>query len=267
MKSKSIRPVKAPFLSLSCVLISFFAGHADAALVMTAVQDYDSTNNSNTIDRYATGNAGTYATFSASVANAFTAGKGGVINFDTALVSSQRGITTSFAGNSKTLNIGTNVDVNAQTSANIIGISGTNNSTGGFFLQSSSTAGQFTILTFDSITNGSPGEYVSEIGFTILSRINGGGAPTITATVLFSDNTTASANASFTQTATGEDTFFSFAAPAGKSITSLTIDYGATGDFRRGIDDLAFITVPEPTSALIAGMFGVLGLVRRRRLG
>lgn len=264
--------MKTPFLSFSSLLFSLFAGHADAALVMTAVQDYDSTNNSNTIDRYATGNAGTYGTFASNVASAFTAGRGGVINFDTGLTGSQSGITTTYAGGSKTLNIGTNVDVNAQTSANITGISGTNlntnsSPTGGFLFQSTSTAGQQTILTFDSITNGSPGEYVSEIGFTILSRINGGGSPTITATVLFSDNTTASASASFTQTATGEDTFFSFAATGGRSITSLTIDYGGTGDLRRGIDDLAFITVPEPTSALMAGMFGVLGLMRRRRVG
>lgn len=58
------------------------------------------------------------------------------------------------------------------------------------------------------------------------------------------------------------DTFFGFQAPTGKSISGLTIR-PAGGNFLP-IDDLAFITVPEPSSALL-GVIGALTLLRRRR--
>ena len=261
-----MKPYLPSILGGSLLLLS---GTGHAAISMPAVGVYDSTNNANTVDRYANGDATSYGTFVAAVASAFAAGNGGVVNFDSNLINSQSSITTTYASGAKTLNISTNVDVNAQTSANITGISGTNTNsvndqpTGGFFLQSS--AGQSTIFTIGAIDGGAPGEYVSQIGFTLLSRINGGGTPAITATAMFSDGSSANASSSFTQTATGEDTFFSFAAPAGRSITSLTLDYGGTADLRRGLDDLAFITaVPEP-SAMLLGALGLLPFLRRRR--
>ena len=255
--------------AVTLAALSFLAaaGTGHAALSMTAVGVYDSTDNPNTVDRYAPGSSlSSYNTFKSNVASAFAAGMGGVGTFDTGLIGSQSGINIAY-GTGKTLNITTSVNVNAQTSDNIVGISGTNPSAntspnGGFLFQA--VAGQIASYGFGTITGGAPGEYVSQLGFTILSR-NGGGTPTVTATAYFSDGTFATSSVSFTNTLSQQDTFFQFAAPEGKSITSLDIDWGGTGDLRRGIDDLAFITaVPEP-SALALSALGLLPLLRRRR--
>ena len=260
-----MKPQAATLAALSLLLA---AGTSHAALSMAAVGVYDSTDNPNTVDRYAPGTSlSGYNTFKSDVASAFTAGMGGVGTFDTGLTGSQSGINISY-GTGKTLNISTSVTVNAQVSDNIVGISGTNPSAnsspnGGFLFQSS--AGQIASYGFGTITGGAPGEYVSQLGFTILSR-NGGGTPTVRAAAYFSDGTSATSSVSFTNTLSDQDTFFHFAAPEGKAITSLDIDWGGTGDLRRGIDDLAFITaVPEP-SALALGALGILPLLRRRRI-
>lgn len=242
-------------------------GTSHAALSMNAGGVYDSPDNPNTIDRYAPGTSlSGYNTFKSAVSTAFTAGNGGVGSFDTGIIGSQSGININY-GTGKTLNISTSVLVNSQVSDNIVGISGINPSgnkspNGGFLFQS--VAGQIASYGLGSITGGAPGEYVSQLGFTVLSR-NGGGSPTMTATAYFSDGTSATSTVSFNNTLSEQDTFFHFAAPEGEAITSLDIDWGDSGDLRRGIDDLAFITaVPEP-SALALGALGLLPLLRRRR--
>jgi len=254
------------FAALSLLLT---AGTSHAALSMTAVGVYDDPdNNTNSVDRFIPGNSdlASYNTFKSNVASAFAAGMGGVGTFDTGIIGSQSGININY-GTGKTLNISTSVDVNSQVSDNIVGISGANPSNngspnGGFLFQSG--AGQFATYGFSGITGGAPGEYVSQIGFTVLSR-NGGGSPTMKAFVTYSDDTTSTIfSADFNNTLSQQDTFLQFAAPEGKAIKSLTIDWGGTGDLRRGIDDLAFITVPEP-SALALGALGLLPLLRRRR--
>lgn len=250
-------------LTLAALSLLLAAGTSQAAIVLNAVRDYDSTNNPNTVDRFVEGNAdaSSYSAFQSAVSSAFTAGNGGVLNFDlTGNQNNQRTITGNFGGG-KVLTIESSNEVNAQSSSNIPGISGDR-----FLFESASSTPQVTTYSF-TVSGGAPGEYVSQVGFTLLTRANAGGNPTISASVRYTDGTFSDiASIGFTQTAStnGEDTFYLFTAPEGKAIDQLIIDRGASGDFRRGLDDLAFITVPEP-SALALGALGLLPLLRRRR--
>jgi hypothetical protein len=81
--------------------------------------------------------------------------------------------------------------------------------------------------------------------------------------VTFSDLSTAVLTDTVTAN-TQDDTFFGFTAPAGVTITKLTIGAGTDNYF--AIDDLAFV-IPEP-SAVLMGAAGMMGLmIRRRRNG
>lgn len=253
------------------------AGVANGA-VFNTVSTYDSAaTNSNQVDRDATGNLGTFTT---SVAVAHAANLGGVVTFDgsgttnpgspinggdtytdSGLISARYG-----AGLGKTLAVTTGT-YNVQFSTNIRAISGNANSGTGLFLFAN-PAVQVESYTFGAISGGLPGEKVTQAGLTLLTR-NGGGTPTITVTAFYSNLTSQSAAAAFTVTTTpDQDTFYGFTAPLGASITKLEVNYGATGDLRRGIDDFAFITsaaVPEPTSFALLAVGGLSALARRRR--
>jgi len=255
--------------SLLAIVISICAmGLSQAVVVLNTVGVYDSTNNANAVDRVAAGSI-SLTTFTTDVATAFSNNLGGVIDFNTGSINTQTGIDAKYGtGLGKTLSISTSSNYNIQTSNNIRAISDTQSITGHFLLDS--TATQFSTFTVGSITNGSVGEVVTQFGFTILAR-NGGGTPTIVVTATFSNATTASASAAFTVTSTipstTEDSFYGFTAPAGKSISSVQVNYGAAGDLRRGIDDIAFVTsvIPEPSTFLMGlGGVSLLFIFRRR---
>jgi hypothetical protein len=254
-----------PLTLTIALLLASASSHVFAApLVQDVVGVYDSPNNSNTVDRTASGNV---ATFTADVATAFGAGLGGVINFDGQNFNGLDDISARFGiGFSKTLTIDTSAPFNNQSSSNIRAISGTENvGTGQFLLAASGS--QFYTFTIGEIVGGAEGEGVTQLGFTVLTR-NGGGTPSISALATFSDGSTFSSQAfGFTVTTTPEqDTFYGFTAPAGTTIRSVQLNYGADGDLRRGIDDLAFITsvIPEPTTSLLA-FFSLVGLLGFRR--
>jgi len=239
---KTLRSTAVAFASFG---LASLTSHA-APLVFNTVADYDSTTNANVVDRTAIGNLPTFKT---DLLTAFSNNLGGVINFDnTGTFNSQtEGISAKYGtGLGKTLSITTSATFNIQFSNNIRAISGNENSGTGLFLLDPTAGNQFYTITLGPLTGGLPGEVVTSVGFTILAR-NGGGAPTISATATYNDSTTSVASAPFTVTSTipsmTEDTFFGFTAPAGKSIASITLNYGAGGvDLRRGIDDFAFIT-------------------------
>ncbi len=253
---------------LSCAVALTAITFADAATNITTVGVYDgSSSPTNSVDRAA--GSSDVSSFTTDVLAAFNAGNGGVINFDSSIGANKSGnINAQFAAAAKTLAIG--VDdlkdnlYNFQTSSNLSPISGEYS----FFASESET----TKITFDfgSITGGAVNEAVTQVGFTVIGRQTGV-ATTVSAVATLSDASTISlAGVAFTSDATFalQDTFYSFAASSGLSIDSVTINFVGSGDQRRGIDDLGFITavIPEAnTYAMIAGLLGLTYVMLRRR--
>lgn len=245
---------------------------------VTTVGTYDENSvQANTVDRNANGdtiNSTTSATdvakFTTTVNAAFTNNRGGVINFDNA---NGGAITTDTAtqteGHSFTASYGT-----AQTKS--LSITPTTSSSVGYFFHASSSnvttisggyelfAGQPTgneTLTFGPITGGATGEKVTQVGFTLLGRANSANDPiTPSVRATFSDGTTSTLNSTSYTNAnpTTKDTFYSFVAPLGASISSVNIIFAnnASGDNRLGIDDLGFITTATTSYTLTAAASG-----------
>jgi hypothetical protein len=231
------------------------ASAVSAAVMVSTTGVYDELTTVNSVDR----NAGsiTAAQFTADVAAAFAADLGGVIDFDDAgFENNNTGPITADYGltDSSTISITIPNTFNSQSSSTISQISGSD-----YFLNSSATD-----LT---TTFGFDGQGVTQLGFTVLGRSSGVDS-TVTAVATYSDlsmSSTLSADFTSDSTFATQDTFYGFAAPAGLTIDSVVINYTGTGDTRRGLDDLGFITViPEPTSALAAAA-GLGGLLLRRR--
>lgn len=257
-------------------------GRADVTITATGV--YDSTNNANAVDRNANGDTlaatggNDVAGFTSAVATAFASGTGGVIDFDspnggTAAVSAQTGSIVATFGNASNKMLALAVTAADPTPANAnkfdlrSSTAGIATISGAFFLISNGAADTNIKLTLGGITGAgaATNERVTSVGFTLLDRSTIAGTPVVTAS--FSDGTTGTLNgAAFTIAGTNEDTFYSFTAPTGASVTSVTVTYNATvADARLTIDDFGFTTgivaVPEPgalagvglTVALLAG--------------
>jgi hypothetical protein len=115
------------------------------------------------------------------------------------------------------------------------------------------------------------GQGVSEFGITLLSRSQSGAATTnnFQVTATFSNNTTEVITGTINLSQATDDTFVSFRAPAGLTITSFSpiLTSGASNRVE-AFDDLGFVTVPEPSVAIsLLGGFGMLLGFRRRRSG
>ena len=244
---------------------------AAAAITTTTSGVYDEqTSQLNTIDQTAAGATPVNASlvplsqFKTDITAAYAAGTGGVIHFDdvsTATSSQQQIFARYGAGNARTLTLtnpnynattpaGYQVDMSAATAVAATPISGGN------YLRSNGT----TIHAFNF------SEPLSEVGFTILAR---SAARTVNVRLTYDDGTTGTfgpvtvpANTGSGATST-PDTFFGFAAPTGRTISGLSIDPGASNFFV--LDDLAFVTVPEPGTLGLAATAAVALLARRRR--
>jgi len=219
----------------------------------------------------------TFGQFQSQVASSFLLDRGGVIDFDTGFTEgggASDNIGTSWdasfgTSQSKTLQFTTTVDMlvfNNDTAGQVDTISDTNN------LLPIDGQVQFG-LTVGPILNGNPGEIVSEVAFTVLSRDPGGGTPSgadVVVTALFSDGSMQTISDNVASPIGTDDTFFHFIAPDLESVVSLSFDNvsteGTLNQRRLPIDDLAFITrvVPEPSSSAMFAA-ATLGLFARRR--
>ena len=268
MKARFFLPFAlAPCISSAATIAYGVTGIYDENTIEAASVDTNSSGNS-----LASTNPNDVLGFSSSVAAAFAANAGGVIDFDSQATQSgddNTGLTVSYGGG-KTLEItssttNANNRIFASDFTSLGAISGTN---GLISSNSNDTAWR---MTFDSITGGIPGEIVTSAGFTVLSRNSNAQDLTVQ---WFIDGETDLANAAFTDVesiaagANNDDTFFAYTAPNGSAITSFRFTFGGTeSDKRLGIDDLGFITnaIPEPSSALLTLLGTTAILLRRRR--
>ncbi|MCA9247495.1 MAG: PEP-CTERM sorting domain-containing protein [Planctomycetales bacterium] len=236
------------------------------ATAVTTVGTYDPAS-SNDVSTNASGNplGSTLTTdvagFTTLVSNRFANDFGGVINFGSGATFTATSLEASYGtGATKTLNISTDA-LSVQTMGTLDVISDTR--------AAIRSGGNDISMTFDSITGGAEFEAVTQIGVTVLSR-DSIASSTTTVTAFFSGGGSAFITDTITGPSSNDDTFFSFVAPGGESITGLDFQFvGGPGDDRLAIDDLAFITaqvfpVPEPSTALLLGL-GLVGFAARRR--
>ena len=239
---------------------------ASAAFTADVVGVYDSPTQLNAVDQTATGPISgsvslvSLVDFTADMATAFANDTGGVVNFDNLVgTSGTTTLSTSLIANygasfakSLTMTSGTGQYQSSNAAIGAVSISGT---TGNTYLRSEGVSTH--VFNFD--TN------LLEVGFTVLART---GARNVTATLTYDDNSTGILGPFSVATLTGSgataspDTFFGFAAPAGRTIKSLTVGNTPSGDFFV-IDDLGFVAVPEPGSIALLAL-GALGLLARR---
>lgn len=245
--------------------------HAAVTFNVTGV--YDSTNNTNVVDRSATttgGNQVGLEDFKSWVATAYTGGYGGVIDFDGKSsfsvlpheIDPNDYLTAKYGiGFGSTLNIS-----NTSSSRYLVGstadrtpISGTGNlgKSGTKEVATSSFAPQDFAFGF------SAADQIIGVGATMISRQSNAGD--VTATIRFSDGTFETLTTTIAGVNAADDTFFGFRVTdeqlaSGTYITGLEF----TMPHFRGIDDLAFIVVPEPGYGCLL-LMGAMGLILRRR--
>ena len=267
------------------------AGAPPASASFITVGTIDPAGDSNDVDQSAayvssTGagsaaNVVNLGVFRTAVAAAFAENRGGVIDFEVrndaggtpigsldaaTILSGRYGIGASQVSGAKSLQLTSGSGTwnwPAATSNGRVPTSGAN-----ALAKSGDDVFQFQIQP-GAISNGEAGERVAAFGFTVLERSGADVGSPLTATVTFSDGSTASAQATLSGAlpAGDEDSFFGFFAPAGLSISSVTFN---PGNFT-SVDDVAFITttsdaaVPEPASA--AAPLAACALLLRRRRG
>jgi hypothetical protein len=265
-------------LALVAMSGTAFASPVNPTVIATGFYDPASASLPNNVDFNAPGipiTAGTgdgsiapVGAFNTAIAAAFAAGRGGVVDFDSlALDTLYFGMNASYAGGSKTLAITTN---NAfVTDTGVLEADGAPTSGTQYGEDESATP---YIFTFGSITGASVGETgVVAAGITILSGDSPPGTAfnfgAVTVKATFSDNSTFSATRTIDDLKGTGDTFYSAVAPAGLTITSLTISSTDSALLVPEFDDLAFATsvLPEPASLALLGLCLPMLLGRTRR--
>lgn len=263
MKTKHTFPFAALLLCGTFTATSLFG----AAFSTVSVYD-ENTDKTNAVNTDATG---TLATFTSAVATASANGLGGVIDFDTPSVTP--------SGTIHSAEFGTSGGNFLQFTT--LGIQGV--TSGGSFNPISKTNGiarngdannfAFTFGNFsDAATGGNVLDLdLTQVGFTVLSRTNASYPLDVRATVTYSDLSTSVVTSNIGNQKGLDDTFMSFTASSGLTISSINLESFQTGtttsvNTRIAIDDLGFIAIPEPSSAILF-LLGALtfGLIVRRR--
>ncbi|MDY0166819.1 MAG: PEP-CTERM sorting domain-containing protein [Thermoguttaceae bacterium] len=254
MRSPSI------FLSASLTVMLVVSTAAGAPLVLNVTGTYDeNVVNSNTVDKSAAGAPNDVVTFTNDVLAAYNAGFGGVIDFD----EGSFGTTDLFRG---VFDSGARyVDFHTSAVMQSVGRNGSFDPiSGGRGTTSTSDRSSWELTVGPGLGNGAGGSNdrlrVNQIGLTVLSRDHSQYPIDVRATATYSDLSTESIIANIGRSTKidssqpfqdTDDTFFGFTAPAGTGINSIRLESFAPGttnprSTRIAMDDLGFITVPEP---------------------
>ena len=248
-----------------------------AAVTTTGIYDHPS-NNTNQVDQDAhffSGTGGANAAnvisvgaFTPQVLAAFNSDLGGVFTFDNVPVNANvTTVSLSYGtGQSKSLTLGQG---SPGTLSSVITILSEPISSDQVGVKNISAVRPDFTFVFSSFANnaGAPDLGVTQFGFTFLSQ--GIASPVnyglLKATATFSGGGTVTAAAVVNTTRTNGDTFYGFIAPAGQTITQVTMPVGVTGD--AFIDDVGFTTqaAPEPTTVALAVVGAIGFFVSRRR--
>ena len=261
-----MKTIRTASLSTAALGIALIAPNGSAAFFGPTTGVYDeNTDNTNTVDVNVAG----ATAFAETVLSAFNADLGGVIDFDTSDVGGSQGTehsATYGTSATQTFNFTTSTSGGlAGTTGSFFAISGGNG-----FIQIQNATSQ--LYTFnqddDGAIAGAP--LVSQIGFTLLPRSNADYPLDVLATATYTDGSTADVTSTLGNVKQTTDTFVSFTAPAGEGIASLNLQSFQTGtttavSTRVGIDDLGFVTVPEPGSMSLLLVGGTALLARKRR--
>jgi len=186
------------------------------------------------------------ATFGPNVATAYTNGFGGVVNFDVSgdTLTSAPAIVANYASNTKTLTIGITTN-SALAISPLAPPSGTTGVINCLSAPNGTSDPNLADITFNmgAITGGVAGEKVTSFAFTYLTETVLDGL-TVTVVATFSDNSTSTVTRTVNRDTSSPiyDTFYGFVAPAGKSITSISLTSNATRANTTNIDDVSFIT-------------------------
>jgi hypothetical protein len=227
-------------LPIAGILAASIAAAPAASIVVNTVKTING--NGRTILE-ATGNSLNVTTFASEVGTAFDNNTGGVWNFDGAAFSVASGETITLNyGNLLSNSLVMTFSGNTIDQANVPG-----EATSGSFgmgLQTDGASRTFTLST-----------PLLTVGIFNTDRNDSGRLPVLKVT--YQDTTTAS-----TSGANADNTYFhGLSGTLANPIVSFSLEQN---NFVR-YDDLGFITVPEPSSALLLGLAGVGAFIRRRR--
>jgi len=238
-------------------MLTVSAAHA---ATFTAVDTYDEqTTNLYTITGEASGNNITAAAFSTAVSDAFTAGAGGVLNFDNAdLPGQSTSFAVTFGGGSQTLNITSDNTHSTAANGDAVGVTGLSG------LQHLGAGGSYT-LTFDipltAFALSAVSRSTTQPDVTMTVNLDDGttvnlGTETITSTVV-SGNFDPGEAENWTPT----NIFFGYQGSAANPIVSVSVTQSTFSRY----DDLGFVTVvPEPASGAVVLTALVMMLIPRR---
>lgn len=196
-----------------------------------------STSNANQTDQ---------TTFASAVATAYSSGYGGVVQFGISgeALTPAPALVATYASGAKSLSLGltTNSSLAISPLQPSSGPTGVTNCLSAPNSTSDPNLGDIT-FTMGAITGGVPGEKVTQFSFTYLTQtvLNN---LTVTVTATFSDNSTSTVTRTVNRNTSSPvyDTFYGFVAPAGQSITSVSLTSNTTRGATTNIDDVAFVT-------------------------